>query len=61
MPLDSYQQLRIVGALFTKKKAIYTDIYNNKDFFHIRAWGGYLQVAECYSEDKMSLVWWWKN
>lgn len=37
MPLDSYQQLRTVGALFTEKKAIYTSIYNNKDFFHIRA------------------------
>lgn len=24
MPLDSYQQLRTVGALFTEKKAIYT-------------------------------------
>lgn len=35
MPLDSYQQLRTVGALFTEKKAMYTNIYNNKDFFHI--------------------------
>lgn len=35
MPLESYQQLRTVGALFTEKKAIYTNIYNNKDFFHI--------------------------
>lgn len=41
MPLELYQQLRTVGALFTEKKAIYTNIYNNKDFFHIWARGGY--------------------
>lgn len=60
MPLDSYQQLRTVGALFTEKKAIYTNIYNNKDFFHIRTWGGYWHVAESYSDDRMSLLWRWK-
>lgn len=27
MPLDSYQQLRTVGALFTEKTVIYTNIY----------------------------------
>lgn len=34
MPLDSYQHLRTMGALFTEKKAVCTNIYNNKDSVH---------------------------
>lgn len=43
MPLDSYQQLRTMGALFTEKRQ-YINIYNNKDFFHIQAGGAYLHL-----------------
>lgn len=36
MPLDSYQQLRTVGALFTEKRQ-YVPIFTTKDLVHIWA------------------------
>lgn len=52
MPLELYQQLRIVGALFTEK-ALYTNIYNNTDFFSHMGMRR-LQVAGRYSDNRMS-------
>lgn len=53
MPLDSYQQLRTVGALFTEKKGniyqIFTTIKTHFTYGHEEV---YLQAAESFSDDK---------
>lgn len=54
MPLDSYQQLRAVGALFTKTKGnIYQYLQQKKFLSHT---GMRRQVAEGYSDDRVSLM-----
>lgn len=60
MPLDSYQQLRTVGALFTEKRQyipVFTTIKTSFTYGHEEVT---YKFAESYSDDRMSLKWWWK-
>lgn len=56
MPLDSYQQLRIVGALFTEKRQyipIFTTIKTSFTYWHEEVTN---KFTESYSDDTMSLT-----
>lgn len=56
MTLDSYEQLSTAGALFTEKKAIYSNIYNNKDCSHKDMRRLLQSLWEIISDDKRSLT-----